>query len=71
MTPTARDYWLRRYEIAIQSAAGAPGDRSRIAYLDLARHYWSMHMMVVGRQASTLLPAITAKIAGPPIQEAA
>lgn len=48
MTMTDSDYWLHRYATAIENAVDAPGDRSRTAYLDLARHYWSMHMMVRG-----------------------
>jgi hypothetical protein len=49
MTITDCNYWLQRYATAIESAVDAPGDRSRTAYLDLARHYWSMHMMVRGQ----------------------
>jgi hypothetical protein len=56
MVPTDPDYWLQRYETAMIDAADAPGERSRIAYLDLARHYWSMHMLVLGRPTSTPLP---------------
>lgn len=48
MTMTDPDYWLLRYASAIENAVDAPGDSSRSAYLDLARHYWSMHMMVCG-----------------------
>jgi hypothetical protein len=48
MTMTDSDYWLQRYATAIENAVDAPGGRSRNAYLDLARHYWSMHMMVSG-----------------------
>jgi hypothetical protein len=52
MTMTDSDYWLLRYATAIENAVDAPGDRSRIAYLDLARHYWSMHLMVRGQPQS-------------------
>jgi len=55
MTMTDPDYWLQRYATAIENAVDAPGGRSRTAYLDLARHYWSMHMMVEG--APALKPA--------------
>ena len=51
MTMTDPDYWLQRYATAIESAVDAPGDRSRTAYLDLAQHYWSMHMMTGGLPA--------------------
>jgi hypothetical protein len=53
MTMTDSDYWLQRYATAIENAVDAPGDRSRIAYLDLARHYWSMHLMVRGLPMSS------------------
>jgi hypothetical protein len=56
MTRTEPDYWLQRFAHAIDSAAGAPGELSRTAYMDLARHYWSMHTMVHGRPATTLPP---------------
>ena len=52
MTMTDADYWLQRYATAIENAVDAPGERSRTAYLDLANHYWSMHMMVAGLPAS-------------------
>ena len=52
MTMTDPDYWLQRYATAIENAVDAPGGRSRCAYLDLARHYWSMHLMVRGTPAS-------------------
>jgi hypothetical protein len=48
MTMTDSDYWLQRYATAIEKAVDAPGGRSRTAYLELARHYWSMHAMVSG-----------------------
>ena len=47
--PDSFDYWLRRLALAVEHAAAAPGIRSRAAYLDLARHYWSMHVMVHGQ----------------------
>ena len=60
MTMTDPDYWLQRYAAAIENAVDAAGDRSRTAYLDLARHYWAMHMMVIGQPRSTPLPAADA-----------
>lgn len=71
MTTTDRNYWLQRYETAIGNALSAPGDRSRVAYLDLARHYWSMHMMVLGRPTSTPIPAAVAEIDTPLMRWAA
>ena len=56
MTMTDPDYWLQRYAAAIENAVDAPGNRSRTAYLDLARHYWSMHVMVSGPAGSTPAP---------------
>ena len=71
MTMTERDYWLQRYETAVASAARAAGERSRTAYVDLARHYWSMHMMVVGRPTSTPAPAAITAADAPLIRWAA
>jgi hypothetical protein len=62
MTMTDPDYWLERYAAAIENAEDATGERSRTAYLDLAQHYWAMHMMVVGQPRSTPLPAVDAFI---------
>lgn len=56
MTTTHPNYWLDRYTTAIESATNAPGERSRSAYHDLARHYWSMHQMVAGRNGSAPVP---------------
>ena len=61
MTMTHPEYWLDRYHAALQSAASASGERSRCAYTDLARHYWSMHMMVAGRAAATRSHAASAQ----------
>jgi hypothetical protein len=41
-------YWLQRFAQAIESAVDAPGEQSRKAYMDLADHYWSMHVLVHG-----------------------
>ncbi len=59
MSRTDPDYWLNRFATAIESAIDAPGERSRNAYMDLARHYWAMHLMIHGRPASTPLPLPT------------
>ena len=56
MTMTERDHWLHAYETAVANAANAAGMQLRAAYIDLARHYWSRHMMVLGRPTSTPLP---------------
>ena len=58
MTLTHPHYWLDRYNGAVECAALASGDRSRSAYTDLARHYWSMHEMVAGRSAAPAAHAI-------------
>jgi hypothetical protein len=46
-------YWLQRFAQAIESAVDAPGEQSRKAYLDLADHYWSMHVLVHGLPPSS------------------
>lgn len=56
MTMTDADYWLQRYAAAIENAVDAPGGRSRTAYLDLANHYWAMHLMVRGLPATAPAP---------------
>jgi hypothetical protein len=71
MTMTERDYWLGRYETAVANAAAAAGERSRAAYVDLAHHYWAMHMMVVGRPTSTPVPQAMAPADAPLIRWAA
>jgi hypothetical protein len=48
VTGQASKYWLQRFAQAIESAVDAPGEQSRKAYLDLADHYWSMHVLVHG-----------------------
>ena len=48
VTRTSENYWLRRLASAIESAAAAPSERSRAAYLTLANHYRSMHELVGG-----------------------
>ena len=62
------DYWLDRFAGALENAIDAPGERSRSAYMDLARHYWSMHVMVHGGAAC---PAADASGGGTTLQWAA
>jgi hypothetical protein len=52
MSGDCAEYWLLRLQHAVESAASAGSERSRSAFLDLAGHYWSMHMMVHGRTQS-------------------
>lgn len=46
---SSKDYWVLRLAQAVENALEAPAERSRIAYLELARHYWSMHVMINGQ----------------------
>jgi len=46
-------YWLLRLAQAMEKAGKAPTEQSCTAYLDLARHYWFMHLMVNGPRAQT------------------
>ncbi|HET9810301.1 MAG TPA: hypothetical protein VFP53_01225 [Sphingomicrobium sp.] len=39
-------FWKTRLEQAIASAEAAPSERSRMAYVELARHYRSMHELI-------------------------
>ena len=48
MTSDANKYWLHRFAEAIEHAVDAAGEQSRSAYMDLADHYWSMHLLVHG-----------------------
>jgi hypothetical protein len=43
MTTTSKDFWMHRLSEVLEKALAAPSERSRIAYLELARHYCSMH----------------------------
>lgn len=45
----SREYWLTRFIGAVEKGNLASGERSRVAYQELARHYWSMHVMINGR----------------------
>jgi len=46
MTTISHDFWIRRLSDALEKAVDAPSERSRIAYLELARHYCSMQERV-------------------------
>ena len=43
MTTISDDFWIGRLNYALDKAASAPSERARAAYLELARHYCSMH----------------------------
>jgi len=45
MFTSSRDFWLGRLNYALDKAAAAPSERSRDAYLELARHYRSLHQL--------------------------
>lgn len=45
---TSRIYWLERLVFALEKSRTAPSERARLAYLDLAHHYWSMHALRTG-----------------------
>jgi hypothetical protein len=45
MTKTSQEFWLGRLSEALDRALAAPSERSRIAYLELARHYCSMRAL--------------------------
>ena len=51
MTTTSRDFWLIRLTDVLDKAVAAPSERSRAAYLELARHYCSMHVVADNRNA--------------------
>jgi hypothetical protein len=58
-------YWLQRFAQAIESAVDAPGEQSRKAYMDLADHYWSMHVLVHGLPRSSKNRPSAAGASGP------
>ena len=45
MTKTSQEFWIGRLSEALDRALAAPSERSRIAYLELARHYCSMRAL--------------------------
>jgi hypothetical protein len=53
VTGQPTEYWLQRFAQTIESAVDAPGELSRKAYMDLADHYWSMHVLVHGLPRSS------------------
>jgi hypothetical protein len=52
MITASRDFWLRRLSYALDKASTAPSERSRMAYLELARHYRSLHALSDGTRAN-------------------
>ena len=51
MPTTSRDFWLTRLTDVLDKAVAAPSERSRAAYLELARHYCSMHAVADNRNS--------------------
>ena len=37
-------YWLRRHDEAARQAAEAISERARDAFMELAGHYWALHV---------------------------
>ena len=54
MLTASPDFWLRRLSYALDKASTASSDRSRLAYLELARHYRSLHELSDGSRASPI-----------------
>jgi hypothetical protein len=52
---TSNEFWIARMSEVLEKAAGAPSERSRNAYLELARHYCSMHQLLHGTRRSARL----------------
>jgi hypothetical protein len=48
---TTKHFWMTRASEALDNAVAAPSERTRAAYLELVRHYWSMHELVHGPKA--------------------
>ena len=71
MTGQPSKYWLQRFAQAIESAVDAPGEQSRKAYMDLADHYWSMHVLVHGLPRSSKGRPLAAGARGPRSDNAA
>jgi len=55
---TSNDFWIVRMSEVLEKAVGAPSERSRNAYLELARHYCSMHELLHGTRRPAL-PELT------------
>jgi hypothetical protein len=51
MTTTSPQFWFNRLAYALDKAVSAPSDGARMAYLELARHYCSMHELSDRRDA--------------------
>ena len=52
MTHANGDFWLDRLSETVEHAASARTDRTRAAYLELARHYRSMYKLAARPAAS-------------------
>ena len=53
MTTASGDFWITRLSYALDKAVAARSERARVAYLELARHYCSMHELADRRSAET------------------
>lgn len=56
MTMSSGEFWITRLSYALDKAVAAPSERSRIAYLELARHYCSMHELADRRSDRAAAP---------------
>jgi hypothetical protein len=56
MTHANGDFWLDRLAETVENAVAARTDRTRAAYVELARHYRSMYKLTQ-RPAPRLAPA--------------
>ncbi len=54
MNTTATDFWLGRLAEAVENALSTHSERSRLAYLELARHYYAMHSRTSVRKTDPL-----------------
>lgn len=41
------DYWMNRFEETVDKAIQAPSERTRLAYLNLAKHYLAVRTNLV------------------------
>lgn len=58
MVMMSNNYWMLRHLDALENARRAQSEQSRAAYVDLARHYRSMHDWVSGPRGRDREPAI-------------
>jgi len=54
VTFTPDEFWKVRLLQALESARSASSERSRVAYLQLAEHYLSMHRLMRGDGRDTV-----------------